>query len=246
MRQFIVFIQILCCFTFANDDLYTDDYYFRNNPAKIVKKEVKSENNATKFKKSKPIVENTKPHKKTKYYTRTKKVGQPYDRCDILRAMSNKTFYNPSKHTFFIDQTEYKEIPQEFKDCGIFFESLERENINLSFGLDTNETISGVIQIPDDELDENFFYEVNLSQKSLNLMQEVKKNLAECNFIQPYGIRTALDDYENIIHLPSSYINQTPKLYFENTQNGVFVSNNGFGKIKISTENFAKNCKVAK
>ena len=70
--------------------------------------------------------------------------------------------------------------------------------------------------------------------------------MAECNFVLPNGIRTALDENNKVIHIPQAYKNQVVKLYYEKYEDFTYVSNSGFAKIKISKANFNNNCKILK
>lgn len=176
-------------------------------------------------------------------------------KCDIVRQMQNKTFYNPHTKVFTINGEEYEELPQEYKICGIAFvkvdDNITAKHQNVDFDMDDNRTITGSLDIPDDEIDALFFYrpDSNVTTEGARekfITTQVKKPKevsAICDFTLPNGIRTGVDSNGDVKRLPATYKNQKPTLFYEERGDIVKLANSGFAEIFITADNFNKNCK---
>ncbi len=265
MKKIIIILSLISC-GFASVDLYTDDYFFRkyqmvNKDKKEIKERANLPQKATNKPGNNPVVNateslpfvETKEIKKNKKKTtrkspivRTPDYSKAPSKCDIIRDMQNKTYYNPSKNVFYIGDTKYEILPQDFKNCDVAFIGVNAESNNINFELTDNSVINGKLQAKNGELDDDFFYTPKTKQVTTLAKNETPQAMVECNFVLPNGIRTALNENNEIIHIPQAYKNQVVKLYYEKYSDFAYVSNSGFAKIKISKENFDNNCKVVK
>ena len=261
MRKILIILSFIS-YVFAINDLYTDDYYFRKYQV-ADKIETKERTNSSSNKntngsinasepplaiRSKDIVK-SKPQNTAKPKTakKAKPIHQEPAKCDVIKRMKDKTYYSPSKNIFYIGDTKYEILPKDFKDCGVTFVGVSSSLRDINFELDDQSVISGKLQANSDDLDENFFYSPKEKQTQVTISKkEDTQTLAECNFVLPSGIRTALDENNKVIHIPQAYKNQVVKLYYEKYEDFTYVSNSGFAKIKISKANFNNNCKILK
>lgn len=161
--------------------------------------------------------------------------------CNIIAKMRNKTFFNPQTNIFVINGVEYKELPKEFIDCGISFTDVKLTNSKVvSFTTDENKTISGKLIMPNDVMDDNFFYKPQ-SAEVVKQKMEIKKVI--CDFTLPNGIRTALDENMQTIKLPQTYSGNEIELFYDVLKNSVKLSNSGYANILITKDNFKNHCK---
>lgn len=218
-----------------NQRKFTYERYFNNCSA--------CQNTAKQSAKKPVAKKKTTKKSQTKSTQQVAKIEALPPECDIVEKMRDKTFFNPKTNVFVIDGVEYAELPKEFIHCDATFTDVALSNgVDVKFTTDDNKTINGVLELPKEGiLDDEFFWKPEETIVKEIRKQEVKKVV--CDFKLPYGIRTAVDENNQITKLPQTYINKDVELFYEILENYVKLSNSGFATIYISKNNFDNNCK---